>query len=252
MTVLSAVVALPVSSAGAQGNVLVTFDAEVNGFNPGPLTGGTMFSGQFTLDRSVVPDVVGRFAEALDNFSFTIGGQTFGGTNGRYQQFTSANGASGFMAGALGDAGFGTFGTTNGSFSDGSATWNFVGMSFDWRGAAASIFPGGNPALIGSGFGRSDDGITANDEIDYALMSLRFVNAADGTLSEALRVSFSRIDFVEPSASVPEPATLALLTVGLLAIGGRHRARRRSARPCDAESARDRGRPVAGRVTLSA
>lgn len=214
----------------AQAGVIVSFDARVNGFVPGPLPGSTVFSGQFTIDDSVTPSAGGvkYFHGALDDFSVTIAGQTFGGTNGRYTQFTNASGVGGFIGGALGNAGFGTFGTTSGTFFDGTDTWNFAGMSLDWRGAAADIFPGGDPALIGTGFGRSNDGITANDEINYALMNLRFVNAADGTtFNNALNVSFSRIEYAGPPMNVPEPAPVMLLLAGLFAMAGRHRTARR-------------------------
>ncbi|PCJ24034.1 MAG: hypothetical protein COA96_10515 [SAR86 cluster bacterium] len=203
--------ALLLLSINSFAGVIVNFDAKVSHFNPGPLVRNTEFSGSFTIDNTVVPSSGGNkyFYGALDNVVITIDGQTFGGTDGNYLQHTSSNGELGYIGATLSS----TVGSQFGSYNDGIKNWEFVGLGIDWRGLSAELFPSANPALIGSGFGRSDDGILSNNEIDYALMSLRFKDE-NGVLSNALRVSFSSIEYV--GQSVPEPAALVLLMPSLL------------------------------------
>lgn len=194
-----------------QAAILVEFDASVNNFNPGPLpvtSPNTTFSGSFEIDDGVIPSSGGLkyFDNALDNVSVTVSGQTFGGTDGRFLQFTNGSATSGFMTGTLDNTGASVFGT----YFDGINTWVLENISFDWRGAPADMFPSANPELI------------ANDltEFDFSYMKLAFnwYNQADGTISsDSLNMNISQVTFSE--AVVPVPAALPLLLSALSGLG---------------------------------
>ncbi len=200
-------------SGSAQAIILVEFESVVNFFNPGPLPKSEIFTGSFEIDDSVVPTSGGikYFNGALDNFQFSIGGQSFGGTDGRLMQFTDASGIGGFMTGSLG----GSQGTTFGTYDDGARLWSFDSMSFDWRGAAAVLFPYSDPSQVSGDLVRN----AIQNDFDYALMSFNWtpLSGAESIYDNSLRIGFNSIQFTNLN-SVPEPTSVTLLLIGLLGL----------------------------------
>ncbi|MCF6281588.1 MAG: hypothetical protein L3J28_05125 [Candidatus Polarisedimenticolaceae bacterium] len=196
------------ASLNSHATVVVSFDTRGNTAIGGPLGWADSFSGSFELDDTVSPiGTLNDFNGALDNFSITIDGQTFGGTDGRHRQLTNGDGTGGFLSGRLNNALGSTFGSYNG--------YDFVGMTYDFRGAAADFFPDSNPANMANNISRDALG----NDFAYALMYLNF-NDSFGNSYNTMRIGFDTLLFSDGGAvtaptPVPAPATLVLLLAGL-------------------------------------
>jgi len=191
-------------SLNSHATVVVSFDTRAGSGLSGPLGGADSFSGSFELDDTVAAaGSLNNFNGALDNFSITIGSDTFGGTDGRHRQLTSASGTSGYLAGRMD----GSYGSTFGSYNG----YNFVGMSYDFRGLAADFFLDSDPVNMVNDIVRN----TLTNDIDYALMAFAFEDDF-GNSFDTMRIGFDMLSFSDAgnaadTAAVPAPATLALL-----------------------------------------
>lgn len=176
---------------------VVSFDTKDGTGTGGALAGANSYSGSFELDNSVsATGGLNNFNGALDNFLITIDGQTFGGTDGRHRQL-----AGGFLAGRM-DSSFGSvFGSYNG--------YDFVGMTYDFRGAAADFFLDSDPTNMANDIAR--DSLT--NDFSYALMSLNFEDSS-GNSFNTMRIGFDTLVFSAISP-VPAPPALFLFLAGL-------------------------------------
>ena len=181
--------------------VVVSFSGTLDAFNTGPFNAGDAFSGSFILDESVTTSN-GVFTGAVDSFTLTVAGQVFTGTNGRIQQFSSANGLTDFISINLGGS--------NGSVSGSVRPDVFTHFSADWRGA--NLF--------------TDKNTLAHDltiaDFGYTRITIGFNNSSfDSAIDAASSITFG------PLTSVPLPASAWLLASGMLGLLGR--ARRKTA-----------------------
>lgn len=194
-------------SLNSYATVIVSFDTRDGSGTGGPLGWASSYSGSFELDDTVIATGRGSkyFNGALDNFSITIGSDTFGGSDGRHMQLTSADGTGGFLAGRM-DSSFGSvFGSYNG--------YDFVGMTYDFRGAAADFFLDSNPVNMTNDIFRN----TLTNDFGYARMYLHFKDSL-GNSFNTLAIKFDSLAFSDGAnitASLPEPASLALILTAL-------------------------------------
>ena len=203
---LFTVIFIASASFSSHATVMISFDTIDGAGTSGPLGGASSYSGSFELDDSVsATGGLNNFNGALDNFEITIGGDTFGGTDGRHRQLVSRNRIGGFLAGSLDNSLGSTFGSYNG--------YDFVGMTYDFRGASADFFLDSDPTNLANDIVRD----SLINEFDYAFMTLSFVDNL-GASFNTLRIGFDTLVFAEQSAAstaVPAPATLVLLLTAL-------------------------------------
>lgn len=194
-------IALSLISTASQA-VTVSFSGVMDGFNAGPFSGGTAFTGSFILDESVAATGgVSTFSGAVDNFMLEIDGNVFTGNNGTARQFSSASGATDFFTVDIGGA--------NGSVSGIAGLDVFTGFSVDWRG----------PNLF------SDTTVLAHDLTVADFGYTRVVFGFNNLTSESVIDNASVINFGSVSA-VPVPAAVWLFGSGLLGLVGVARRKR--------------------------
>ena len=194
-------IALSLISTASQA-VTVSFSGVMDGFNAGPFSGGTAFTGSFILDESVAATGgVSTFSGAVDNFMLEIDGNVFTGNNGTARQFSSASGATDFFTVNIGGA--------NGSVSGIAGLDVFTGFSVDWRG----------PNLF------SDTTVLAHDLTVADFSYTRVVFGFNNLTSESVIDNASVINFGSVSA-VPVPAAVWLFGSGLLGLVGVARRKR--------------------------
>ena len=194
-------IALSLISTASQA-VTVSFSGVMDGFNAGPFSGGTAFTGSFILDESVAATSgVSTFSGAVDNFMLEIDGNVFTGNNGTARQFSSASGATDFFTVNIGGA--------NGSVSGNVGLDVFTGFSVDWRG----------PNLF------SDTTVLAHDltvaDFGYTRVTFGFNSlASDSVIDNASVINFGSV------SAVPVPAAVWLFGSGLLGLVGVARRKR--------------------------
>ena len=194
-------IALSLISTASQA-VTVSFSGVMDGFNAGPFSGGTAFTGSFILDESVAATGgVSTFSGAVDNFMLEIDGNVFTGNNGTARQFSSASGATDFFTVDIGGA--------NGSVSGIAGLDVFTGFSVDWRG----------PNLF------SDTTVLAHDltvaDFGYTRVIFGFNSlASDSVIDNASVINFGSV------SAVPVPAAVWLFGSGLLGLVGVARRKR--------------------------
>jgi len=194
-------IALSLISTASQA-VTVSFSGVMDGFNAGPFSGGTAFSGSFMLDESVVATGgVSTFSGAVDNFVLEIDGNVFTGNNGNVQQFSSASGATDFFTIDIGGS--------NGSVSGTVGPDVFTGFSVDWRGS--NLF--------------ADTTVLAHDLTTADFSYTRVIFEFNDLISESVIDNASVINFGSVSA-VPVPAAVWLFGSGLLGLFGMARRKR--------------------------
>ncbi len=183
------ILVLTLFSSAAQA-VVVTFSGTMDGFNAGPFSGGTDFSGSFVMDESVVPTSIGnkRFIGALNDLVIDIGGTLFTGGNGEILQNSSASGATDFFSLSVTDV-------TGSIGSD-----IFTRFQVDWRG----------PNLF------DDNAVLASDLTAADFNYRRVVFQFNGTYLDAVIDNASQINF-GPS-SVPVPPAILLFFTGLFVL----------------------------------
>jgi len=195
---------------GVSHAVPVTFSGVFDRFNTGPFSGGTSFSGSFTLDESVIATGLNNnFSGVVDNFQLTIGGIDFSGENGIVNQFSSINDDRDFFTLLLGA---GT-GSGNGSVVNtvvGEHTFN--GVSFDWRGA--NLFD--DPTVLAHDL--------TEEDFDFRRVVFRFRNA-DGNVDDVIDNNVTSINFGSLT-QVPNAGTALLFGIGLLGFAASRRSRK--------------------------
>lgn len=204
---------LPMLVAGSvRADVIINYTGTVDNFNSGPFTSGAAITGQIVLDETVVATGVNNtFNNVITSFSFHVaepgvsGGLTYTGSGGRVQQFSNAGGTTDFLSVALNGS--------NGSFS-GPSHNGYTPLSFDIDFRGADLFS--DPTILASNL----------TEADFSRSFLSFT-FGHPTLANALMVERGLDTVSFTSDSVPEPGTVLVFGVGVLAIALNRRYRRR-------------------------
>jgi len=177
---------LLVSFSSHAASVNVTFSG-VAGFNPGPYTSGTAYSGSFVINGTDVATAT------VDDLQITVGGDSYSATGGSLNQFAGK---------------FFTVGGFSGFTSTGSP-YTLEGFSVDWRAPAGGVF--------------SSSTVVANNlteaDLTYWKVNIDFVEGTFGgiLIDQADAISFSSV------SAVPVPAALFMFAPALLGFMGLRR-----------------------------
>ncbi len=175
---------LLVSFSSHAASVNVTFSG-VTGFNPGPYTSGTAYSGSFVINGTDVATAT------VDDLQITVGGDSYSATGGSLNQFAGQ---------------FFTVGSFSSYTSTGSP-YALEGFSVDWRAPAGGVFS--SSTVVASNLTEAD--------LNYKRVYIDFVQ---GNLIDAAdAISFSSVNV----SAVPVPAALFMFAPALLGFMGLRR-----------------------------
>lgn len=196
----------------AQAAVVISYTGTVDQFNFGPFTRGAAITGEIVLDTSVTPTEFGgtySFSNVISSFSMTIaeltGPVTYTGSGGRVQQFIGASDTQFLQLGLGGNPG----GTITGPLFNGFTPTAF---GIDFRGDPDALFA--DPGVLATGL----------TELDFSRSFLTFnLDKPGAGVLEKLMVErrLDTVTFSGTASGVPGPAALALLGLGLIALGMR-------------------------------
>lgn len=208
-----AVLLLCIAPYAAQASVVITYTGTVDQFNFGPFTRGSAITGEIVLDTSVTPTEFGgnyKFDNVMASFTLTIdepgGPLVYTGMGGRVTQHRAAG--SDFIGVGLGGLAGGTLsGPTYNGFTP-------VTFGIDFRAPINTLFA--DPAVLASNLTEAD--------FNYSFLDFKLDKPGAGVL-EKLMVErrLDTVTFSGAASGVPGPAALALLGIGLMAMGMRRR-----------------------------
>ena len=215
------------SSLAQASLVSVDVSLNVSQFNPGPFTKGSLMNISFDLDNTITPSATGTtnpyytWFDALDNLQINVqdtqlGTLNFSATDGRYRQQSQ-----GYLSGLIKPAN--SLGTidpapfendlVSGTDPNSYDPFNLSRIYFDFRlnNAAKTNF---DAAQIITHLTTSD--------FSYLRFTMEFDHPTAAYLNKCNINTggyFNSVSFSGNSQAVPEPATLLLMSLGIISLG---------------------------------